>query len=40
MENLATIDAVVGPRSTLAAFPLKLKGGTGSPIRPVAILDE
>lgn len=39
MENMANLDAVVGRRFTLAAFPLKLDGGTGSPIRPVAIVD-
>jgi kynurenine formamidase len=40
MENMANLDAVAGRRYTLAAFPLKLRDGTGSPIRPVAILDE
>lgn len=40
MENMANLDAVVGRRFTLAAFPLKLADGTGSPIRPVAIVDE
>jgi len=39
-ENLANLDEVVGQRFTLAAFPLKLRDGTGSPIRPVAILEE
>ncbi len=39
MENMANLDAVVGERFRLAAFPLKLRDGTGSPIRPVAILD-
>ena len=39
MENMANIDRVAGERFTLCAFPLKLKGGTGSPIRPVAILE-
>lgn len=39
MENLANIDAVVGERFRFIAFPLKLRDGTGSPIRPVAVLD-
>jgi len=39
MENMANLDAVAGKRYTLCAFPLKLRNGTGSPIRPVAILD-
>jgi kynurenine formamidase len=34
MENLENIDAVVGKRFTFVAFPLKIKDGTGSPIRP------
>lgn len=40
MENMENLEAVVGTRYTLCGFPLKLIGGTGSPIRPVAILDE
>ena len=39
MENMANLDAVAGRRYTLCAFPLKLRDGTGSPIRPVAILE-
>ena len=39
MENMANLDAVAGTRFTLAAFPLKLRDGTGSPIRPVAIVE-
>lgn len=39
MENMANLDAVAGRRFTIAAFPLKLRDGTGSPIRPVAILE-
>lgn len=39
MENMANIDRVAGERFTLCAFPLKLKDGTGSPIRPVAVLE-
>lgn len=40
MENMANIDQVVGKRFQFVAFPLKIKGGTASPLRPVAILDE
>jgi len=39
-ENMANLAAVAGKRYTLAAFPLKLRDGTGSPVRPVAILEE
>lgn len=39
-ENLANLDQLVGKRFTFAGFPLKIRGGTGSPIRAVAILDE
>lgn len=38
-ENMANLGAVAGRRYTLACFPLKIDGGTGSPVRPVAILD-
>lgn len=40
MENLANLDRVAGRRFTICAFPLKLRDGTGSPIRPVAIIEE
>lgn len=39
MENMDNLDAVAARRFTLAAFPLKIDGGTGSPIRPVAIIE-
>ncbi|SFR64363.1 cyclase family protein [Halogeometricum limi] len=39
MENLRNIDAVVGVDFTLVAFPLAIRDGTGSPIRPVAIVE-
>lgn len=39
MENMDNLDAVAGRRYTLCAFPLKLRDGTGSPIRPVALVD-
>jgi kynurenine formamidase len=40
MEGLANLEAVVGKRFTFAGFPLKIRDGSGSPIRAVAILDE
>jgi kynurenine formamidase len=39
-ENLANLDQLVGKRFTFAGFPLKVRDGTGSPVRAVAILDE
>lgn len=39
-ENMANLDAVAGLRYTLCAIPLKLRDGTGSPIRPIAILED
>jgi kynurenine formamidase len=38
-ENLANLDQVVGKRFVFAGFPLRIRGGTGSPVRAVAILD-
>jgi len=38
-ENMANLDAVAGRRYTLCAFPLKVRGGTGSPVRAVGIVD-
>lgn len=39
-ENLANLEAVVGKRFTFVALPLKIDGGTGSPVRAIAILDS
>lgn len=40
MENLCNLDKVVGAREfTFCGFPLKIKGGSGSPIRAVAIIE-
>lgn len=39
-ENMANLAAVAGLRYTLCAFPLKIRDGTGSPVRAVAILDD
>ena len=40
-EGLTNLDQVVGQgRFKFIAFPLKIRGGTGSPVRAVAVLDE
>jgi kynurenine formamidase len=38
-ENLADLGPVAGKRFRFIAFPLKIRGGTGSPVRAVALLD-
>jgi kynurenine formamidase len=40
IENLCNLDKLVGKRFTFIALPLKIRKGTGSPLRPVAILAE
>lgn len=40
IENLCNLDKVVNKRFTFIGFPLKIRNGTGSPFRAVAILDE
>jgi kynurenine formamidase len=39
MENLCNLDKVAGKRFTFFGLPLKIRGGSGSPIRAMAILD-
>lgn len=40
MENIANLDRVVGRGEfTFIGFPLKIRGGSGSPIRAVALLN-
>jgi kynurenine formamidase len=39
-ENLANLGRVVGRRFTFIGLPLKIRGGTGSPVRAVAVLDD
>ena len=39
-ENMANLAAVAGERYTLCAFPLKIRDGTGSPVRAVAVFEE
>jgi kynurenine formamidase len=40
IENLGDLTEIVGKRFTLVALPLKIRDGTGSPVRAVAVLDE
>jgi kynurenine formamidase len=40
IENLCNLDKVIGKRFTFIGLPLKIRKGTGSPLRPVAILEE
>jgi kynurenine formamidase len=41
MELLCNLDKLVGKgRFRFIGFPLKIKGGTGSPIRAVALFDD
>lgn len=39
-ENLAIPRELVGKRFRFLCLPLKIRGGTGSPVRAVALLDE
>jgi kynurenine formamidase len=39
-ENLAQLQRLLGRRFTFAGFPLKIRGGTGSPVRAVAIVES
>lgn len=39
-ENLANLDKVVGKNFLYIGLPLKIREGTGSPIRAVALLDD
>lgn len=39
-ENLANLKEVVGKRFIFAGIPLKIRKGTGSPVRAVAILQD
>ncbi len=38
-ENLANLGQLVGARFTFVGFPLRIRDGTGSPVRAVAVLD-
>jgi kynurenine formamidase len=39
-ENLANLAAVTGRRFTFMGFPLRIRNGTGSPVRAVALLED
>jgi kynurenine formamidase len=39
-ENLANLAEVSGRRFTFFGFPLRIRGGHGSPVRAVAMLDD
>lgn len=39
IENLCNLDQLIGRRFTFIALPLKIRNGTGSPLRAVALLD-
>jgi hypothetical protein len=39
-ENPANLDQLVGRRFTFVGCSLRIRGGIGSPVRPVAVLDE
>jgi kynurenine formamidase len=39
-ENLANLGAVAGKRFTFFGFPLRIRGGHGSPVRAVAMVDD
>ncbi len=39
-ENLANLNQLVGKRFTFIGFPLCIRGGSGSPVRAVAVLDD
>lgn len=40
IENLCNLDRVVGKRFTFIALPLRIRKGTGSPVRAIAIVDD
>lgn len=39
-ENLANLDKLAGRRFTFVGFPLRIRGGSGSPVRAVAVVGE
>ena len=40
LENLANLDQLPATGATLVALPMKIKGGSGAPLRAVAILPD
>ena len=39
-ENLANLEQVIDREFVFVGFPLRIRGGTGSPVRAVAIVDD
>ncbi len=39
-ENLTNLDVLLGREFTFIAFPLRIEGGSGSPVRAVAVVRE
>jgi kynurenine formamidase len=39
-ENLCNLDKLVGKRFTFIALPLRIRKGTGSPVRAIAVLED
>ncbi|USG99184.1 cyclase family protein [Thermococcus argininiproducens] len=39
-ENITNLEMLIGKRFTFIGMPLKIKGGSGSPVRAVAIIKE
>jgi kynurenine formamidase len=39
-ENLANLEAVLGRRFAFYGFPLRIRGGHGSPVRALAMVDD
>jgi kynurenine formamidase len=40
IENLCNLDQLIGKRFTFIALPLRIRKGTGSPLRAIAILHD
>jgi len=40
VENLCNLDLLIGKRFTFIALPLKIRKGTGSPVRAVAVVEK
>jgi kynurenine formamidase len=40
LENVANLDRLPATGTTLIALPMKIKGGTGGPVRVVAVVPE
>ena len=38
VQQLSNLDKLVGKRFLFVTLPLKMRGGTGSPVRPVALV--